>query len=438
MLAGGSVLPGQESILGGGLQPYDGPGILGRSGPMAGVRGDRAEPIHFQASAEGSYDSSLLGFSVNENGQFRVGSSYGVTGNIGIGGRKLFRRSFVGVDYGGSYSHFARQTFFNGSNHFLNLAAGAQLGRKWQLFSTVQGGTSNRFVGNSPYLRSNEFEIQFAPAEELFDSRSFFIANQTNAIYNFNRRESVRFGGFGSTVRRRARGLADMRSYGATADWVRRVSRRTSIGVSYAFSHYDFEKIFGESDIHTIGAHMGRKIGRDWDLNFGLTGAQQATVGVRTVELDPVLSAILGRGAGQEVFESNNLLYGYSATLSRRLGRSSISGSSVRGINPGNGYFMTAISQSTMVTFSRNVTREFGMTATAGHMRMTSLGFASGAFASWTAGVSVNRKITEVIGIVARYDWRTFDLQRTTFGRTGYRVSVGLSYHPRGGPAGLF
>jgi hypothetical protein len=438
MLAGGSVLPGQESILGGGVPAYDGPSILGRSGPMAGVRGNRAEPIHFQASAEGSYDSSILGFAVNEGGQFRPASSYGVTGNVGIGGRKLYRRSFVGLDYGGSYSHYTRQSFFNGSNHFLNLAGGAQFGPKWQVFSTLQAGTSNRFVGNSPYLRSNEFEIQMVPVEELFDSRSYFLANQTTATYNFNRRESVRFGGFGSTVRRRARGLADMKSYGANGDWVRRVSRRTSIGVSYMFSHYDFEKIFGESDIHTLGVHMGRKFGRDWQFNLGLTGAKQSTVGVRSIELDPVLAAILGRSSGREVFESNNLLYGYSVGLSRTMGRSTVSAGATRGINPGNGYFMTAITQSAGVSFQRSVTRDFSVTASAGYSRMTSLGFASGAFSGWSAGVAANRKITNEIGIVGRYDWRTFDLRQTTFGRTGYRLTVGLSYHPRGGPAGLF
>jgi len=78
------------------------------------------------------------------------------------------------------------------------------------------------------------------------------------------------------------------------------------------------------------------------------------------------------------------------------------------------------------------------MTGSAGYSRMMSLGFASGAFSGWTAGFAVNRKITEELGLVGRYDWRTFDLAQTNFGRTGYRVSIGLSYHPKDGPAGLF
>jgi hypothetical protein len=438
MAVGGLALSGQGSILGGGMQSYDGPSILGRTGPAAGVRGNQAVPMHFQASVEGTYDSALLGFGLDSNGQFQSAGSAGVMANLNVGGRKLWRRSFVGMEYTANYGHYTRQSFFNGTNHSMNLAAGTQLGRKWQLFTELMGGTSNRFLGNSPFFRASEFEVQAAPTQELFDSRMFFLGNQTSAVYNINRRQSFRMSGNASTVRRRARGLVDMKSYGASADWVRRVSRRTSIGASYAFNHFDFEKIFGESDIHTLGVHLSRSIGRDWELRLGVTGAKQSTVGVRTVALDPVLAAILGRTSGTEVFESNNLIYGYEGRVTRQIGRSSLSMHAMRGINPGNGFFLTSVNQMAGVTFNRNVTRNFGMTGSAGYSRMTSLGFASGAFSGWTAGIAVNRKITEDLGLVGRYDWRTFDLAQTNFGRTGYRVTIGLSYHPKDGPAGLF
>lgn len=423
---------------GGGMSGYDGPSILGRTGPGVGTRGGESIPIHVQASVNGTYDSNILGYGVDSSGGFQQGSSVGVNATIGASGRKQWRRSFVGLDYTGDYNHFTKQTFYNGTNHQMNLGIGAQFGRSWQIVSQIGAGTSNRFLGGQSVFQANEIEFFSAPTAELFDSRSYFIGNTTSATYSLNRRQSVRVSGNGSSVRRRARGLVDITSYGAAGDWVYRVNRRTSVGVSYHFDHYDFTKIFGDSDLHTLGVHMSRRIGRAWDLTGSLTGTKQSTVGVRTVALDPVLVAILGRASGTEVFESNNLIYGYAAGISRKIRRSTASVSAVRSTNPGNGYFLTSINESVIGLVSHDVSRDLSFGGTFGYNKMTSLGFASGAFKGWIAGASATYKVTDSFGFNCRYDWRTFDLAQTTFGRSGYRVSLGLTYFPRQSIAGLF
>ncbi|MFN0102278.1 MAG: hypothetical protein ACKV2U_09320 [Bryobacteraceae bacterium] len=422
----------------GGAPAYDGPSILGRDGPSSGKRGSEVVPIHVQASVNGTYDSNILGYSVDSSGNLQQSSSLGATAALGVSGRRLWRRSFVGVDYSGDYNHFVRQTFYNGTNHQLNLGGGIQLGPKWQVVSQTGAGTSNRFLGGQAVFQASEFEFLAAPTSELFDSRTYFIGNTTSATYTFNRRHSVRFSGTAASVRRRARGLVDLQSYGASADWVYRVSRRTSMGVSYAFSHFDFSKVFGESDIHTVGWHISRRYGRDWTFIGSLTGSRQSTVGVRTVALDPVLTAILGRATGAEVFESNNLLYGYSVGATRRYRRSYGSVTAQRAIIPGNGYFLTSINQSVGARLNYDVSRDLSLGANVEYNKLVSLGFASGNFNGWTAGANVTRKLTESFGINARYDWRTYDLQQTTFGRTGYRVTLGVTYFPQQGIASLF
>ena len=423
---------------GGGGSAYDGPAILGRGGPASGMRGTEAVPIHVQASINGTYDSNILGFSVDANGNFNQASSPGLTAFIGVSGRKAWRRSFLGLDYSGDYNHFVRQSFFNGTNHQLNLAVGRQFGQRLQLVSQVGAGTSNRFIGGQSVFQASEIEFLAAPTAELFDSRSYFIGNSTSATYFLSRRQSIRVSGNAFSIRRRARSLVDMQSYGASADFVRRVNRATSVGVSYSFSHFDFTKVFGESDINTIGTHVSRRIGRDLQLAVSLTGTQQSTVGVRSIALDPVLAALLGRGAGAEVFESNNLLYGYSVGAVRRLRRSNASITAERGIIPGNGFFLTSINRSVSAVLSHNLSREMSFGGIFGYNRLSSLGFASGDFKGWTGGANFTYKLTESLGVNAQYDWRTFDLQQTTFGRTGYRATLGLTYFPQRGPAGLF
>ncbi len=417
---------------------YDGPSILGRAGSSAGRHGTESIPIHVQASLNGTYDSSILGYSVDSRGAFKPGSSTGLDASVGVSGRKLWHRSYLGLDYGGNISHYFTNSFYNGTNHQMNLGWGTQIGKKIQLSSQIGAGTSNRFLGGPSVFQSSEFEFLTAPVGELFDSRNYFIGTTTSMGYAINKRQSVRFSGTGSTTRRRARGLADMRSYGGGADWVYRLSRRSSLGVSYHFSHYDFEKIFGDTDVHTFGAHAGRKIGRDWDVAASLTLSKQSTVGVRSFSLDPVLSAILGRNSGSEVFETNNLLAGGSLGINRKIRRSSIGLNAQRGVTPGNGYFLTSINEGVGFNGTHNVSRDLSFSGNVNYTKLTSLGFTSGAYTGWNAGAGVTYKLAESVGVNARFDWRTFDLKQTTFGRTGNRVTVGISYFPRQGPAGLW
>lgn len=423
---------------GGGQSAYDGPSILGRGGSTTGMRGTQAVPIHVQASINGTYDSNILGYSVNSDGNLITGSSIGVTATLDASGRKLWRRSLLALDYSGNYSHFARQTFYNGTNHQLNMNWATQIGQKIQISSQVGAGTSNRFIGGQTVFQSSEIEFLAAPTQELFDARSYFIGVTSGITYSLNSRQSVRFSGNGSSIRRRARGLIDMQAYGASGDYVRRLNRATSMGLSYTFTHFDFTKVFGDTDVHTIGGHLSRKVGRDWMYTGSLTLSNQSTVGVRSVALDPVLASLLGRGTGLEVFESNNLLYGYAAGVSKRIRQSNVTFSAQRAITPGNGYFLTSMNQSVTGGFSHSLTRDLALSGNFGYSRLISLGFASGDFRGWSGGGSVTYKVTESIGVNTQLDWRTFDLQQTTFGRTGYRVSIGLTYFPQRGPAGLF
>lgn len=438
VLAVVTPLAAQTGGFGGGLPAYDGPSILGRAGPTTGMRGTESMPIHVQASLNASYDTNLLGYSIDSSGNFNQAKSLGFTAQIGASGRKLWRRSFLGLDYTGDYSHFASQTYFNGSNHQMSLAMGTQIGSRWQIVSQLAGGTSNRFLGGPSVFQASEVEFFSVPTAELFDSRSFFVGNTTSATYMISRRQSVRFSGNASSVRRRARGLADMQAYGASGDWVYRVSRRTSMGVSYGFNHYDFTKIFGETDVHTVGWHVSRRIGRSWDVSGSVTGSKQSTVGVRTVSLDPILAALLGRDTGTEVFESNNLLYGYGAAVSRSIRRSRITINAQRAINPGNGYFLTAINRTVNATVTHSVSRDLSVDANFGYGSMSSLGFAAGNFSGWTGGGGFTHKVTESLGFNARYDWRNMSLSQTDFARTGHRFSIGINYFPQRSLASLF
>ena len=87
---------------------------------------------------------------------------------------------------------------------------------------------------------------------------------------------------------------------------------------------------------------------------------------------------------------------------------------------------------------SHSLSRDLHIAGRFGYNKLQSLGFASGDFGNWAGGASIDRKLTDTLAITGGYDWRRYSLQQSIFGRNGHRVTVGISYHPQGGPAGLF
>jgi len=428
---GAGIMGGARGLGTSGMGGYDGPALLGRGGFGVGAQGGRGIPITASMGVAGSYDTNILGFSVDENGNFAPSNSFGVEGTVNVAGQKRFRRSYVGLNYLAGYSHYNRVTFFNGSNQFLSVSGATQLNAKWAITAEAGAGISNRFLGSYGFTGASELEFINLPASELFDSRIVFGGAAMNATYFKSSRQSFRFGGNASTARRKARSLADMRSYGANADWVYRLSRRTSVGLQYTFTHFDFEKIFGETDMHMVGVSLARQVGRDWQYSVELTGFQQSTVGVRTIQLDPVLVALLGRSSGAEVFESNNYLYGFSGSATRNVRRGSFMARAGRRVIPGNGFFITAVDSSASVNATYTPNSKWSFSTSAGYGRMSSLAFASGVFKGWLASVSSQYAVTRDISMVLRYDTREYNLTQSRFSRNGHRVSLGLNWNPQ-------
>jgi hypothetical protein len=182
-----------------------------------------------------------------------------------------------------------------------------------------------------------------------------------------------------------------------------------------------------------IGVHIGRKIGRDWEFSIGATGMQQSTVGVRRIELEPVLAQLLGRSSGSEVFETNNLLYGGNISVQRTLRRLSFGASVSRAITPGNGFFVSAINEGGGGFIRFSTSRRTSIDARAGYMQMSSLGFASGKLSSGYGGGGFSYRFVDAVSLQINGDSRSFGIEQATFRRKGYQISIGLAYHPSRG-----
>lgn len=422
----------------GSSSSYDGPNVMGRGELRIGLSGAESVPIRVSFNVSGTYDTLLGAFRTDGDGNLASGAgSYGVQGGFAVSGQKKFRRAVLGLSYSGDYNYFTSVQGFNGFNQALNLGYTRRLSRNLEMSWVNTASMTNRLLGNPLNQQSLGADVVAAPVNEIFDNRIYFAQSQLLLNYRLNSRWQLQGGGTGGTVRRNATSLADVNIYGGNAALIYRLDRNTTVGFGYNFSHFNFGRFFGESNLHGVSFNVGRKIGRDWQITASVTGQAVRIIGIRRVILDPVIAALLGGTTGFEAFDSSKNISGYNFAVERRFRRSLFSVRADRSVVPGNGLLLTSVINSQLVGFSTSASRNWSVNAGASRMNMGEVvGSTLGAFNVWQAQAGINRTLTTEIGLFSSVEYRSFGLGRSTLDRRGTRYILGLTYSPTSLPFG--
>jgi hypothetical protein len=426
------TLPAQESTGGSGASSYDGPNMMGIGENQVGRSGADPMPIRFAFNASGTYDTLLGAFRTDGQGNLVPGGgSYGVMGGFEVAGQKRYRRSVLGISYSGNYNHFPSTQGFSGFNQALNLGFSRRISRSLDMNWNAIGSSTNRLLGNPLNQPNLGAATPSTPVNELFDNRIQFLQSQMVLSYRISSRWRLTGGGNGGIVRRKATGLADVNLYGASSGVLYRLNRNSSIGVSYEFSHFNFGRAFGESNIHGVNLNLGQKIGRDWQMNASVGRQSVRTTGARLVQLDPVIAALLGTTSGNEAFDTTRQVTSYSFAVSRRYRRSFVEGRAERAVGPGNGLLLTSVNSTVSASASYSASRNWNLRFGAGYTDMSEVvNTQLGGFKSWFAQTGLTRTITTEISLFGSVEHRTFQLGGSTLDRNGNRFIMGISYSP--------
>jgi hypothetical protein len=432
-----SALMAQDTSDSNSASSYDGPNIMGRGQVQVGRVGADPVPIRFSFNAAGTYDTLLGALRVGPDGNLApAAGSYGVQGGFEVAGQKASRRSVLGLSFSGNYNHFPSLPGFSGFNQALTLAYARRVSRNLEMNWTNTASSTNRLLGNPLGLQSNGADPVSAPLSELFDTRIYFVNSQMSLAYRLNSRWQIVGGGNGGVVRRQNRALAGVNIYGGDSGLLYRVNRRTSIGVNYRFSHFNFGRSFGESNIHGVTVTVARQIGRDWQVSASGSQSSVHTVGTRRVSLDPVIAALLGRSGGVEAFDSRQWVAGYSFSVSRRYRRSTFRGTAERAVVPGNGFLLTSLNSIYGASADYAFARNWNVNSSIGRNMMSEIAGSGNSFDSWQAQVGVTRNLTTEISMNGSVEYRQFELSTQTLNRSGYRFTLGLSFSPTSLPFG--
>ena len=334
------------------ISNYLGPGILSRGAGDIGTRAGQDVSLRFFISAEGIYDNGLQPFSLDTTGHLAtINGLWGSEVALGAYGVHNFRHARLGLDYRGTYRHYSEKSAYDGSDHTLALGYTVQKSRRLvfdlrQTAGSVSQG--NAFANDLPTVTSSVV----TPSSVLFDNRTNYLQSTLDVNLIKSARTTLTFGGDGFGVWRQANGLVGMKGYLLHGTIQHRVSQRTTLGITYQHSHFDYPKAFGEADINEFSGTLATQWGRFWTFSMQ-GGAYQAEVqGLQRVAVDPRIAALLGVTSTVETFYKKSVFPQWGATINRQFQRATLSFDYQSGPSAGNGVYLTSRSESGAARFS--------------------------------------------------------------------------------------
>ncbi len=326
-----------------------------------------------------------------------------------------WRTATLGLDYKGVYRNYTTNTYYNGTDQSLGLIFQKQLSRHWNLTLREAAALLSRSLFYAgPY---NFVDPGFAqtPTQDVFDGRTIYLATMGDLTYQYSARLSFNIASDGFLTRRRSSALYGDTGYRARADVAYRTSKNATSGASYDYTHFEYTKGFGGSDIHTFSLVQSYRFGRNWELGMQGGMSHLETLGITQVAIDPVIAAIIGRSTGIEVFHSITWVPSIKGHLTRTIRKGSINFClRPQALPPEMGSSLTSRSQSATASFSYTAVRRLNFAALFGHTSYgsVSLGTLSN-YSSYNGGTGFTYKISNYVSVVARYDYRHYDVEQT-------------------------
>jgi hypothetical protein len=412
------------------ISDYLGPGILSRGAGDIGTRGGQDVDLRFFVTANGIYDTGLQPFSVNGSGQLAtVGGLYGTEVSAGVYGVHKFRHGRLGLDYHGDYRHYTQQSFYDGTDHTLALGYTFQKSRRL-IFDTRQtAGTVSQGIGFAGDLPAVPNSV-VTPSSLLFDNRMDYLQSSLDVNFLLTGHTTLTFGGDGFGVWRKATGLIGMKGYTLHGAIQHRLSQRTTLGVNYEHSHYDFPKAFGESDVNSFTGTFATQIGQFWTVNLSGGGYLVEVQGLQQVAVDPVITALLGVSTTQHTFYQKNIYPQWNANLSRRFQHALLSFGYVSGPSAGDGVYLTSRQDIGTASLSYTGIRKWSFSANGGYDRMEGIGQNLQPYSQFSGGAGVTYALTHAIQMLAKYDARHQEITNGVFLLNSYRATIGISFSP--------
>ena len=404
---------------------------------MLGQRAGKLIDLRLYGEISGVYDSGLA-LAPAQNGTIKAVPDYGVETGAGVIGTRSWRHARLSLEYKGVFRQYARDSAFNGSDQFLDLAYSQYLRRHLTLDVKTIAGTTSLANGEFSYLPLTTSDLFALPANEVFDDRTNYAESRISLQWEKTQRLSFDFGGEGFVVRRQYLALAGLNGYSARAGVAYRLTRRQTVGATFQETRFDFQRVFGDAQRQTAAIEYSIALSRSLDFAMEVGGNRLNTAGLTQVSLDPAIAAIVGQSAAIVTFSRVVHIPLLDARLVRRFKHSSLILSYASGLSPGNGVYLTSRQTAGTAGFSYTGARRFTAALNAGYTRLGSLGQTLPLYTNLQAGGGLTYRLSGDTYIELRYDHRQFSTQNLFYNLDSNRVGLGLAFSPGATPLAIW
>jgi len=412
---------------------YAGPAILSRGDAPAAMNVPQIDFIPF-LSVTGIYDTGLATVSVNSQGGLANAASEGIEMDFGISGVHSWKHTKVLLNYGGAVREYTQATYYSGVDQSLMLGITQQFSRHLSLRINESAGLFSQpfaLQGLSPTVQFDP-GTTYTPTTDFFDNRTFYAYTQVLLTYQKSARLSFALGGDWDLTRRRSSALYGVTGEDATGDMQYRLSRRSTAGLNYMFTHFSYNGVFSGTDFNRFSATYAVQLSRSWEFSAfgGVTRVDSKFP--QLITLDPVVAALLGVSQGYIVSYGLNWVPTYNGRLSKTFSQGVAYVSGGHSMTPGNGLFLTSRGYTASVGYSYTGLRRWSFGVSAGWDRAESIGNILGEYGDYNASLQTSRQISHVVHMVASVTARKY--QSDSFGgynRVIWDARIGLSFSPR-------
>jgi hypothetical protein len=411
---------------------YGGPAILVRGQAPSAMT---ASQIDFQPtfSLGASYSSGLGGVSIDPQGRLINDSSYGIYAAAGISGTHAWKHTRLGLDYHISAQHNPQASFFDGVTQSLSLGITHALSRHSVLaIHTAAGMSSQNNVGVT-LISTVPFDPStlYRPTNDFYDNRTIFVTSQIFLSIQKSTRLSFNFGVDGFLTRRRSTALFGVGGVGARGDLQYRLTRRSSIGAGYNYTHFAFNGIYSSTDVHNLLATYAITLTKSTEFSGYGGAARYETKFVQTVAVDPAVAALIGVNSAQLLTYNRSPTATYGVRLSRVVRRGTAFLSAGRGITPGNGLFLTSTSTNVTTGYSYGGLRRWSLASAATYSTSQSVGNVIGNYKNYSASINAGRKVApHTNGTFGFTVAHAGSADFVNYNKWQYSANLGLTFSP--------
>jgi hypothetical protein len=387
----------------------------------------------------GVYDSGLTPFASSAQGAAANAiADYGVEYGIGIIGSRRWKHSRLSIEYKGRFRDYAKETLFNGSDQFLNLAYTQLLQPHLTLDLKETIGTTTLANGEFTYLALTNTDLFGIPANELFDSRTNYMQSRVTMLWQESQQLSFDFGGDGFLVRRASPLLTGLNGYDFREGVAYRLTRRQTLGATYQHTYFDFQGTYGSARIETAALAYSVTLSRSLDLAAQFGGSRLDTRGLTQVTLDPAIAAIVGQNTATVTFFRVFYVPLAEVRLTRRFNRSSLMLGYSTGVTPGNGVYLTSRQTAATAGYSYTSAHRFTAALNASYNQLSALGQTLPPYTNLQGGAGLTYRLLGDTHLELRYDYRHYSTQNLLYQKDSNRVTVGLAFSPGAPPLAIW